>query len=68
MITLTLTESEAARICYALEAEANEANRRAWDEKKNGALLVASGRLQMIHEAARDEALRVVRRIEELVA
>lgn len=64
MITLNLTEAEAARICYALEAEATESNRKAWAEKKNGALSVASGRLQMIHEAARDEALGIVRRIE----
>jgi hypothetical protein len=66
MITIQLTESEAARICYALEAEASESNRRAWDEKKNGALSVASGRLQMINEAARDESLGIVRKIEAL--
>lgn len=68
MITLQLTEAEAARICYALEAEASENSRRAYAEKNNGALSVASGRAQMLHEAARDEALTVVRRIEALIA
>ena len=64
MITITLTEAEAARICYALAAEASESNRKAWSEKRKGTLSVASGRLQLIHEAARDEALGIVRRIE----
>lgn len=63
-ITITLTESEAARICYALSVEADRNNRGAWDQKNSGALNVASGRLQAIFEAARDEALAVVRRIE----
>ncbi len=68
MITITLTEAEAARIAYLLEAEAIENNRKAWDEKANGALSVASGRLQMIHEAARNEAMGIVRRIEQAIA
>lgn len=67
MITLNLTEAEAARVCYALQAEAQESNRLAWKEKQEGALSVASGRLQMIHEAARDEALGIVRQIEATV-
>lgn len=68
MITLHLTESEAARIAYALEAEAAENNRKAWDEKKNGAFSVASGRAQILHETARDEALGIVRRISEYLS
>ena len=68
MITLQLTEAEAARICYALQAEAQESNRKAWQEKTLGQFNVASGRLQMIHEAARDEALNVVRKIEAELA
>lgn len=67
LITISLTEAELARICYALEAEADAANKKAWYEKKNGDLSVSSGRLQVIHENSRDEALAIVRKFEEVI-
>lgn len=67
MITLTLTEAQAARICYAMEREADEANRLAHAERKDGALSVQSGRTQALYEAARDEALAIVRAVTQLV-
>lgn len=64
MITLQLTEAEAARIFYALSAEASEHHSRMRNEIKNGALSAASGRLQIIHEEARNECMAIVRKIE----
>lgn len=65
MITIQLTEAEAARIFYALSAEACEHHARAQHEIKNGALSAASGRLQIIHEEARAECMAIVRKIED---
>lgn len=65
MITLTLTEAEAARISYAIEAEAQRYHLIARNEIENGALSVSSGRAQLLAEEARNELLGVVRRIEE---
>lgn len=64
MITIQLTEAEAARVFYALSAEAQEHHMRARAQITEGALSAASGRLQIIHENARDECLSVVRKIE----
>ncbi|AFH19753.1 hypothetical protein F406_gp062 [Agrobacterium phage 7-7-1] len=65
MITIQLTEAEAARIFYALSAEAVEHHSKMRHEIKNGALSAASGRLQIIHETALDECMAVVRKIED---
>lgn len=66
-ITLQLTEAEAARIAYLLEADAQESNRKAWEEKTNGDLSAASGRRQAIYEANRSEALAIVRKIDAVL-
>lgn len=68
MIMISLSEAEAARICYALAAEAAESSRNALAERNNGALSAASGRLELLHESARDEALAIVRKIEGALA
>lgn len=64
MITLTLTEAEAARVYYVMQAEASEYSRKIYAEKREGALSAASGRAQMLLEAGRDECLAIARKVD----
>lgn len=64
MITIMLTEAEAARICYALEGEAAQYSRQIRDEINNGAFSAWSGGIQRVLENGRDECMGIVRRIQ----